>query len=116
MVIVLVAARFQKILSWIQTIQDDRIMHIGVMKQNGPTLYLYVETSLSYHDVVRIFHHCIHQSGGMSYVYQFYSIYHGMIDYSDYLSEETKNKMKYYQSEHKDVQDYEIEQYQKEHF
>ncbi|MFR7591778.1 MAG: hypothetical protein ACLUVC_10060 [Longibaculum sp.] len=115
MVIVLVTARYQTILSWLYEIVDSDITHIGILKQNGPTIYLYVQTSLSYHEVIRKFHQIIKGHGGMNLVYQFYSIYNGMIDYSDFLSDETKNQMKYYCSHTKDIQDFEIEQYKNEH-
>lgn len=104
MIIVLVAARYQRILDWI--CEDCSIQ---LIKQKGPKLFLYVETTDDYQTLIHSFHKRIKQQGGSSYVYQFYSLYNGMIDYNDYLSEETKNHMKYYQSQNKDLSEKEIQ-------
>lgn len=104
MIIVLVAARYQKILDWIS---ED--CSIQLLKQKGPKLFLYVETTYDYQTLIHLFHQKIKQKGGASYVYQFYSLYNGMIDYNDYLSEETKNHMKYYQTKNKDLSQEEID-------
>lgn len=108
MVIVLVAARYQTILSWLNQLENDAIASLCVIKRNGPKVYLYVETRLSFHDTIQLFHQCIYQQGGVNYVYQFYGIYHGMIDYNAYLSQKTKDKMPYYLSTQKDISDQEL--------
>ncbi|MFR1297214.1 MAG: hypothetical protein ACLSBH_18260 [Coprobacillus cateniformis] len=48
MVIVLIATRYQTILNWIQNIAYQEISSIGIMKQNGPKIYLYVDSQLSF--------------------------------------------------------------------
>ncbi|WP_028042888.1 hypothetical protein [Candidatus Stoquefichus massiliensis] len=113
MVIVLIAARYQTILSWLYQLEHDALTSLYTIKRNGPKVYLYVETKLSYQDIVRLFQQCIYQHGGINYVYQFYGIYHGMIDYNAYLSQETKDKMSYYLSNQKDISDKEINNFLK---
>lgn len=113
MVIVLVAARYQKILEWINEHQSQHIHSIHLIKQNGPKLFLYVDTSFDYASLIHLFHQVIRLRGGASYVYQFYTLYNGMIDYNDYLSQETKDSMKYYQSNNKDLSQQELDEFMK---
>lgn len=103
MVVVLVAARYQKILEWLKQAPIQGIQSITIIKQKGPKIFLYVETSSDYHQVVQSFKKRIRDCGGIMYVYQFYGIFQGMIDYHDYLSDETKLSMPYYQSSNKDI-------------
>ncbi len=114
MVVVLVAARYQQILKWLQATSFQDINSIHLMKRNGPKVYLYIDTQLSFYNIIKVFHQCIHKNGGMNYVYQFYSIYNGMIDYNDYLNQSTKDTMPYYCCQHKDITDDEIEHMRKQ--
>lgn len=111
MVIVLIAARYQTILSWLYQLEHDALTSLYTIKRNGPKVYLYVDSCLSYKNIIQLFHQCIYQQGGANYVYQFYGIYHGMIDYNDYLSQETKDKMPYYLSKQKDISDEELKKF-----
>lgn len=111
MVIVLVSARYKTILSWL--LDQESISHIGVIKQNGPKIYLYVESQLSKIDVLSLMNHVIRQKSGGMMVYSLYTIYNGKIDYNAYLSNETKNQMSYYQKEKKDISNEEIENYKR---
>lgn len=115
MVIVLIATRYQTILNWIQNVNYPNISSIGIMKQNGPKIYLYVESELSYQEIIYLFKEAINKQGGAVYVYEFYGIYNGMIDYNAYMSETSKKTMKYYQSIKKDITDLEILDYKKAH-
>lgn len=115
MVIVLIATRYQTILNWIQSATYIDISSIGIIKQNGPKIYLYVDSQLSFQDVIHLFKQAIQQQGGAAYVYEFYGIYNGMIDYNAYMSETGKQAMKYYQSLKKDITDLEILNYQQAH-
>ena len=115
MVIVLIATRYQTILNWIQNIAYQEISSIGIMKQNGPKIYLYVDSQLSFQTIIRLFKQTIQKQGGAAYVYEFYGIYNGMIDYNAYMSETGKQTMKYYQSIKKDITDLEILNYQQAH-
>lgn len=103
MIVVLVAARYKRILQWLKQTPIENIESIEIVKQVGPKLFLYVETSLSYQQLICSFKKRICDSGGVMYVYQFYSIFNGMIDYNEYLPESTKLSMPYYQSKKKDV-------------
>ena len=85
------------------------------MKQNGPKIYLYVDSQLSFQTIIRLFKQTIQKQGGAAYVYEFYGIYNGMIDYNAYMSETGKQTMKYYQSIKKDITDLEILNYQQAH-
>ena len=115
MVIVLIATRYQTILNWIQNIAYQEISSIGIMKQNGPKIYLCVDSQLSFQTIIRLFKQTIQKQGGAAYVYEFYGIYNGMIDYNAYMSETGKQTMKYYQSIKKDITDLEILNYQQAH-
>lgn len=116
MVIAFVSARYKTILEWLNQSKSEQVTHIGVIKRNGPTLYLYVETAYpTFHELFHYFDQVIKENGGMNYVYAFYSVYNGMIDYSVYLRPETKDSMKYYQSSRKDITHQEIENYKKSH-
>lgn len=103
MVVVLISARYKTILQWLKSVPIKGIQAIKIIKQNGPKIFLYVETSFTYQQVVQCFQKRIHECGGVMYVYQFYSIFQGMIDYNDYLSDEVKLSMPYYQSSNKDI-------------
>lgn len=103
MIVVLVAARYKRILQWLKQSPIENIESIEIVKQVGPKLFLYVETSLSYQQLIRSFKKRICESGGAMYVYQFYGIFNGMIDYNEYLPASTKLSMPYYQSEKKDI-------------
>lgn len=111
MFVVLIAARYARILEWIQHTPCQDIHEIDVVKQVGPKLFLYVDTSLDFLKLVECFQKQICRSGGLSYVYQFYSLFQGKIDYNAYLPEETKKAMSYYQAVPKDLSDDEIKTY-----
>ena len=81
----------------------EAIKTVEVVKRVGPKIFLYVDTSLSYEKIIQSFRQRIISCGGIMYVYQFYRIFNGMIDYNEYLSDETKMSMPYYQSRHKDI-------------
>jgi hypothetical protein len=115
MVIVLITARYAKILDWLCHETYEDISSIGIIKRDGPKVYLYVETDLSFHQICQQFKSVIKRQGGLMYVYEFYSLYHGMIDYNAYLSKEIKDNTKYYQSSKKDITEAEIELYKKKH-
>ena len=103
MIVVLVSARYKPILQWLQNAPIESIQSIEVVKQIGPKLFLYVDTTLSYSQIIQSFKQRIYESGGVMYVCQFYCIFNGMIDYNEYLSDETKLSMPYYQSQKKDI-------------
>lgn len=113
MVIVLVATRYTTLLRWIQETDYLNIASIDVIKRNGPKVYLYVDTNLTFREVCQAFKQAIKSHGGLMYVYELYSIYNGMIDYNAYMSEDTKSSMKYYQSQHKDITNEEIEKWKR---
>lgn len=113
MIVVLISARYCRILEWIQGHQCSQVQSISCIKKRGPKVFLYVDTQLSYSELISLFKEIINAKGGSAYVYQFYTIYHGMIDYHDYLSEKTKQTMPYYQSVNKDLSDEEMGQYVK---
>lgn len=115
MVVVLVATRYQTIVNWLQDSQHESIKSIGVIKRIGPKVYLYVDTILSFEEINRILRSMIKNHGGAMYVYEIYSVFNGKIDYNAYISVETKLTMKYYQTEHKDITEKEIEDYKKAH-
>ena len=103
MIVVLVSARYQRILEWLSHEPIEAIKTIEVVKRVGPKIFLYVDTSLPYEKIIQSFRQRIISCGGIMYVYQFYRIFNGMIDYNEYLSDETKMSMPYYQSHHKDI-------------
>ena len=103
MIVVLVSARYQRILEWLSHEPIEAIKTVEVVKRVGPKIFLYVDTSLPYEKIIQSFRQRIISCGGIMYVYQFYRIFNGMIDYNEYLSDETKMSMPYYQSRHKDI-------------
>lgn len=111
MVIVLVAQRVSQLLEWIMRGTYSEIESTGIIKQQGAYTYLYIETFLEFNDVERQLKRAIVSGGGSSYVYQFYPIYQGLIDYMPYLSEESKKKKRYYQRVDQDITKKEIEDY-----
>lgn len=115
MVVVLVSSRYKTLLEWITSIENENIKHIGVIKKVGPKIYLYFDTSLSQNELHHTLKKQIVHSGGLMYVYELYGVFNGMIDYNSYMSEETKQSMKYYQTSKKDIDDQEIENYRKTH-
>lgn len=106
MFVVLISARYQRILEWIE--QCSQINSLSYVKRIGPKIFLYVDTDLTYNELVSLFKKTIHQNGGGAYVYQFYTLYNGMIDYNDYLPERRKQEMDYYQKPNKDLSQEEI--------
>lgn len=113
MVVVLIASRYQKLLEWMSMIEHDGIQSIQVIKQTGPKIFLYVETSLKQVYVHHLLKEEIKKHGGVMYVYELYGIFNGKIDYNAYMSEETKQSMKYYQTVRKDITEKEIEEFLK---
>lgn len=81
MVIVLIAARYKKLLEWINNRNYEGIKAIYKIKN---------------------------VQGGMAYVYEFYGIYNEKIDYNAYISNKTKDTMRYYQTKIKDLTDKEL--------
>lgn len=106
MFVVLISARYKKILEWIE--QCSQIESLSCVKRIGPKVFLYVDTDLSYEELMLLFRGIINQNGGSAYVYQFYKLYNGMIDYNDYLPEHRKQEMNYYQKPNKDLSQEEI--------
>ena len=111
MVIVLVATRYQKILEWIQNASYENIKSIDVIKRNGAKVYLYVETTLSQGQVIKEFHRVVFEQCRGIYIYEVFGVYHGKIDFHSYLSDEAKDKMKYYHTKQKDISSSEIDKY-----
>lgn len=111
MVVVLVATRYQKILNWIREAHYQDIESIDIIKQKQGQIFLYVKTSLLLQDVMKMFHKTIYQQCSGIYVYEFYGIYNGKIDFHSYLSSKSKDKIKYYHTNIKDITQKEIDEY-----
>lgn len=103
MVVVLISARYAKIISWLKKIENIKIKEIDIIKQVGPKVFLYVDTDLSYQAIIDQFKSTIKSQGGAMYVYEFYSIYKEKIDYNSYISAKTKDTMPYFNTKHKDL-------------
>lgn len=108
MVIVLISARYKRIIEWLS--EESYLSHIGMIKQTGPKIYLYVESSYSLEEVIQLMNKSIKDKSGGMLVYQLYTIYNGKIDYNAYLPCATKNQMSYYLGP-KDITDEEIQCY-----
>lgn len=111
MVIVLISARYKKLLELINQYNHQDIYAIQVIKYVGGKVFLYIDTGLTQADLIKYFHSVIQKDCYGSLVYEFYGICNGKIDFHPYLSHESKNKIKYYQTESKDITNKEIEQY-----
>ena len=108
MVIVLIAARYKKLLEWINNRNYEGIKAIYKIKNVGPKVFLYIDTSLDLKNIIKTFKKSISEQGGMAYVYEFYGIYNEKIDYNAYISNKTKDTMRYYQTKIKDLMDKEL--------
>lgn len=75
MVIVLIAARYKKLLEWINNRNYEGIKAIYKIKNVGPKVFLYIDTSLDLKNIIKTFKKSISEQGGMAYVYEFYGIY-----------------------------------------
>ena len=96
MVIVLIAARYKKLLEWINNRNYEGIKAIYKIK------------NLDLKNIIKTFKKSISEQGGMAYVYEFYGIYNEKIDYNAYISNKTKDTMRYYQTKIKDLTDKEL--------
>lgn len=111
MVVVLIGARYQRLTEWINNGKDENIKSISIIKQVGPKIFFYVDTDLDLKTVTRLFKKWINEQGGVAYVYELYGIYKEKIDYQSYLSNDTKDKMKYYNTKNKDLTNQELNDY-----
>lgn len=111
MVVVLIGARYQRLIEWINSGKDENIKSISIIKQVGPKIFFYVDTDLDLKTVTRLFKKWIVEQGGIAYVYELYGIYREKIDYQSYLSNDTKDKMKYYNTKNKDLTNQELDDY-----
>ncbi|MEG0275923.1 MAG: hypothetical protein RR630_02740 [Coprobacillus sp.] len=114
MVIVLISVRYKSLLELIMHHNHQNIHSIQVIKRDGGKVFLYIDTTLSQENVIRYLHGFIQKKCYGAIVYEFYGIYNGKIDFHSYLSDESKNKIKYYQTKGKDITSQEIELYLKE--
>lgn len=111
MVVVLIAARYNRLLEWINKRSYQNIKSIDLIKRIGPKVFLYVDTNLDLDSIINIFKNSINEQGGIAYVYALYGIFNGKIDYHSYVSDKTKMKMPYYQTKTKDITQKEIEDF-----
>ncbi|MEG0365902.1 MAG: hypothetical protein RR585_03640 [Coprobacillus sp.] len=111
MVIVLISARHKRILEWLKEDKPIDIQSISVIKHVSAKVFLYIDTNLSQDKIIRQFHSIIEKRCFGSLVYEFYGIYNGKIDFHSYLSSQSKNEMKYYQTSSKDITEKEISVY-----
>ena len=85
-----------------------------LVKRKGPKMFFY--TSEQY-DVNQLFHFVkglLHTRLSVVHIFEMYTLYRGMIDFTPYLSNETKDKQQYYNQTYKDLSDEEIEKWKKE--
>ena len=88
----------KKLLEWINNRNYEGIKAIYKIKNVGPKVFLYIDTSLDLKNIIKTFKKSISEQGGMAYVYEFYGIYNEKIDYNAYISNKTKDTMRYYQT------------------
>lgn len=116
MVIVLIAARYKRLVEWINKRKYEGIDGIYTIKIVGPKVFLYVDTNFDFKTIVSTFKRSIKEQGGLAYIYEFYPIYREKIDYNAYMSAQTKDTMRYFNTKHKDLSNQELELFLKESF
>ena len=109
MVIVLIAARYKRLIEWINNKKYEGIDGIYTIKIVGPKVFLYVDTNLDFETIVNTFKSSIKAQGGLAYVYEFYTIYREKIDYNAYISAQVKDTMRYFNTKQKDLSNQELE-------
>ncbi|MEG0367217.1 MAG: hypothetical protein RR585_10300, partial [Coprobacillus sp.] len=75
-----IAARYKKILDWMQKACVDDMKSMDIIKQDGAKIYLYVDTELTVSETIYQFHQAIYQESKGVYIYQLYGIYNEKID------------------------------------
>ena len=75
MVIVLIAARYKRLMEWINNRKYEGINGIYIIKIVGPKVFLYIATNLDFETIVDTLKNSIKAQGGLAYVYEFYTIY-----------------------------------------
>lgn len=111
MIIVLIAQRKEKLLKWILNKEYRDISSINVIKKDHVKVFLYIETKLTFHEIERLLKQSISSQSDIDYVYQFYPLWNGLIDYAPYLSEGKKLKHKYYQQTQKAITEEELKDF-----
>ena len=101
MVIVLIAARYKRLMEWINNRKYEGINGIYIIKIVGPKVFL---------DTLK---NSIKAQGGLAYVYEFYTIYREKIDYNAYISAKVKDTMRYFNTKQKDLSNQELEDFLK---
>lgn len=113
MVIVLIAARFKRLMEWINNRKYEGINGIYIIKIVGPKVFLYIATNLDFETIVDTLKNSIKAQGGLAYVYEFYTIYREKIDYNAYISAKVKDTMRYFNTKQKDLSNQELEDFLK---
>lgn len=111
MVIVLISQRLDQLLEWILNKEYQDISSIKIIKRGHAKVFLYVDTKLKFHEIERLLKQSIVSQGGIAYVYQFYTLWNGLIDYAPYLSDEKKLKHTYYQQSQKSITEEELKDF-----
>lgn len=111
MVVVLIGARYKRLIEWINSDKYEGVESISIIKRNGPKIFFYVDTKLNLKTIIKLFKNRINEQGGAAYVYELYGLYNGKVDYHSYVSNETKDTMRYYQTKIKDLTDKELDDY-----
>ena len=113
MVIVLIAARFKRLMEWINNRKYEGINGIYIIKIVGPKVFLYIATNLDFETIVDTLKNSIKAQGGLAYVYEFYTIYREKIDYNAYISAKVIDTMRYFNTKQKDLSNQELEDFLK---
>ena len=107
MVIAIVSVRFGKIISILSKHENYHFV-----KRKGPQLFYYIDGDTT--NIIKNTKKIIVDVLGPMTVFEVYKLYNGMIDFTAYLSDETKNESKYYNQTNKDLSDEELENWKKE--
>lgn len=83
-----------------------------LIKRVGPKLFYYVDTQDDH--VISYTKKLIASGVGVMTVFEVYTLYNGMIDFTSYLPEYRKDESKYYNQVNKDLSDEELENWKKE--
>ena len=107
MVIVVISARFKRILDILSQYDNYHLI-----KRTGPKLFYYIDGDTS--GIINKTKKIIIGVLGVMTVFEVYGMYNGMIDFTAYLSNEKKDETKYYNALNKDLSDEELENWKKD--
>lgn len=79
-----------------------------VIKQVGTKVFFYFDTNLQTAEIIKAIKKTIKEKCGPQYAYQIYTMYHGMIDLTEYLPIHIKDSNPYYLNPKKDLSNEEL--------